>query len=378
MTRIWPTVFALLVVAIAVAVGVWAYPRGDPAPPPPPELLPVARPGGEPMVCGMSLQLHSGDPAHPYERCIDQIAGIGANTLCLVVAAYQENASSTSLFLDHRKMPSDQRLAELIDHAHAAGLDVVLMPIILLENPRPTEWRGKIKPTDWDAWWEDYKDFIVHYARLAQRSDVEVLMIGSELLSTERDETNWRALIGLARYEFDGLLSYSTNWDHYQVPTFWDGLDLIGMTTYFDLTGGDEPTLDRLIEAWKPIRRDILTWQMKVGKPIVFTEVGWPNQTSCAEAPWDYTRNTDHPAPQWQANCFEAFFRTWGDQPSISGALIWEWKHHPDEEVDETDTSFVPCGKPALGVIERYFRLLGQRTDGAPTPAGASAADSGR
>ena len=70
----------------------------------------------------------------------------GANTICLSVAAYQENCAASSLFIEYRKVPSLARIEKLVKLAHDRGMRVILMPIILLENPGEGEWRGKIAP----------------------------------------------------------------------------------------------------------------------------------------------------------------------------------------------------------------------------------------
>ena len=305
---------------------------------------------------GISLQLHNSSPDIPYQKYIDEIARAGANTLCLVVSAWQENCSSTSIFIDLRKTPSDRRVGELIAHARKLGLRVVFMPIVLLENQRTGEWRGMIKPEkdNWDDWWEDYTNYVLHYAGLAQAGGVDVFMVGSELISTETQDKRWRALIAKVRKAFKGRLSYSANWDHYTVVKWWDDLDLIGMTTYYDLTGGKKPTVERLVQAWKPIRDKILKWQAKTGRPILFTEVGWPNQETCAQFPWDYYRSKK-PDPTAQANCFQAFFQTWADQDAVDGFLVWEWRNYPAQKTGPKDTPYVPCGKPAMNVIQKYL-----------------------
>jgi len=319
--------------------------------------------GGEPRTPvrveqfrGISLQLHNSEPEHPYEQYIDEIAATGANTIALVVTAYQENCASTSLFIEARKSPSDARLRKLIDHAHKKKLRVILMPIILLENPREDEWRGKIAPSDWDAWWEDYSNYIMHYTYIAEAAGVEMFIVGSELVSTETFTERWRELIGQVRRHYAGLVSYSANWDHYRPPKWWADVDVIGMTTYYDLTGGQEPTLDVLMEAWKKIKKEVLDWQAGINRPILFTEVGWPNQATCGQYPWDYYCSSDDPDPQAQANCFEAFFQTWLDEEAVAGFIVWEWRNHPSQLIGPKDTSYVPCGKPALEVIRRYYQ----------------------
>ncbi|HOD84096.1 MAG: hypothetical protein BWX88_03030 [Planctomycetes bacterium ADurb.Bin126] len=320
----------------------------------------AAAPAGELAIApgeyrGLSLQLHTADPSHPWEKYVDEIAQTGANTIKLVVAGFQENGTSTSIFIEARKVPSTERLRALIAHCRKRNLRVVLMPIVLLENPRDGEWRGRISPSSWDDWWEDYTNYVLHYARLAADCDVEILMVGSELISTETQTRRWQDLIARVRKAFRGKLSYSANWDHYTPIKFWDRLDLIGMTTYYDLTGGDEPTVERLMKSWGPIKKDVLTWQRTIGKPILFTEVGWPNQKTCAQYPWDYYRSTDSPDPLAQANCFEAFFRTWAGEKAVAGFLIWEWRNAPGQGGPE-DTSYIPCGKLAMKVIDKYLR----------------------
>ena len=338
---------------------------------------PVEIPATRPVIVGefrgMSLQLNNCDPNHDYRKYVTEIAQTGANTICLTLAGYQENCTSTSVFIDIRKVPSDKRLRELIDHAHKQRLRVVLMPIVLLENPREGEWRGKIAPTNWDDWWTRYTQFILHYAHLAAQTKTEVFIVGSELISTERYEKRWRKVIAAVRGEYGGLLSYSSNWDHYEVVKFWDALDIIGMTVYYDLTGGKKPTLKRLLGAWRPIRKKILDWQAKINRPIIFTEVGWPNQVTCAQYPWDYYRAQDKPDPEAQKNCFEAFFRTWIDQKNVAGFLIWEWRNSPNQKTGPKDTSYVPIGKPAMKVIAKYLRAPSPwtKTRPATTPATA-------
>jgi len=315
-----------------------------------------ARPSDAAEFRGIALQLHNGVDKWPYERWIDQIAAAGANTISLVVTGYQENASSASIFIDLRKTPSDRRLKQLIAHARKRNLRVVLMPIVLLENARENEWRGKINPDSWDDWWEDYTNFVVRYAVIASLSKCEVFVVGSELISTETQTKRWRQLIRRVRDVYGYRLCYSANWDHYRPIEWWDDLDIAGMTTYYDLTGGQRPTVERLVAAWKPIKADILAWQKKIDRPIMFTEVGWPNQKTCAQYPWNYY-SSDEPDPVAQANCFEAFFRTWFGEPAVAGFLVWEWQSRPDQQIGPEDIGYVPAGKPALDVIRKYYAM---------------------
>ncbi len=353
-------IILILFVFVVLAV-VWLQhlPGKGPAETAPAALRPM-NPSGAGEFRGICLQLHKGSREIPYETFITEIARTGANTICLVVHGYQENTSSGSIFIDARKTPSNRRLGELIDCAHEKGLRVILIPVVLLAKRRGNEWRGKIKPDNWNEWWEDYNHFILHYAAVAQAGGVEVFSVGSELISTETQTDRWKQLIAAVRKVYTGRLTYSANWDHYEVPRFWGDLDIIGMTSYFTLAKVKNPALKDLLGVWAGIKRDILKWQKTINRPILFTEVGWPNQVTAAEFPWNYYASPDEPDPILQANCFESFFATWINEKPVAGFLIWEWRNGLDQPTSpQKDTSYRPMSKPAMKVIRKYFQAPG-------------------
>ena len=352
-------ILAIFLLAVGVTVVLQCLPNDDgkaqQAGPRPP-----VKPSDAGEFRGFSLQFHSSAASVSYETFVDQIAQTGANTICLVVSAYQEHGGSNSIFVEARRTPPDERIVSLIKRARGHGLRSVFMPIVLLENPREGEWRGKIEPANWDDWWEDYTSYVLHYARLAQRAGVDVFMIGSELVSTEipKYTSRWRKLIRTVRSVYQGRLSYSANWDHYDVIEWWDDLDIIGMTSYYDLAAGKKkPTLESILAAWKPIKQKVLKWQATVNRPLLFTEVGWPNQSTCAEFPWDYYRATDDPDPRLQDDCFKAFFQTWFKEKTVAGYLVWEWRNYDRQVGGPKDTGYFPEGKPAMDTIRKYFAL---------------------
>ncbi|RPI58800.1 MAG: hypothetical protein EHM48_09755 [Planctomycetaceae bacterium] len=332
------------------------------------------------QIRGVCLQVQSGDDTHPFPKYIGEIADTGANTICMSVAAFQQNCGSSSIFIDARKNPSSKRMKELFDEAHKKGMKIVLMPIVLLENPRDGEWRGKIDPTkdknSWDEWWESYTNYILHYAQIAEESKVEIFMVGSELVSTESQTERWVKLIEQVRKVYSGKLSYSSNWDHYKPVKYWDKLDIVGMTTYYDLCGDQKPTMDVLLATWKGIKKEILDWQATVNRPILFTEVGWPNQETAARYPWDYYRAMDKPAPELQKLCFEAFFKAWADEKALAGYLVWEWRNYDQYEIGPKDTGYCPMNKPAMEVISKHFKLPnGKQALTATAPAASMPAE---
>lgn len=309
---------------------------------------------------GVALQLHSAGVSEDYASAIHEIADLGANTILFAVHGYMEHARANAITIDARKTPSPERLAALIDVAHRRELRVMLMPVVLLSHPRGSEWRGAIDPPKWDAWWHEYELFISYYADIAARSNVADFIVGSELVSTEKFTERWQKLIARLRDKLPKTrLGYSANWDHYEPIQFWDRLDFVGMTSYYKLARGDNPSVADIVKRWRPIRKKILKWQRDIGKPLILTEVGWCSQEGAAKAPWNYYQNMKAtPAGmEEQRRLYEAFIRVWDNSPGIAGVIWWEWTTKP---AGTSDFGYAPKGKPAENVLRQWLSSEGR------------------
>jgi hypothetical protein len=66
----------------------------------------------------------------------------------------------------------------------------------------------------WKAWFISYKNFLLHYAELAQELGCEMFCIGCEMLGTEHRKWDWLYLIEEVRKIYKGKIVYNTNHDH--------------------------------------------------------------------------------------------------------------------------------------------------------------------
>ena len=301
---------------------------------------------------GIAIQVQRVDWIDRYKQSIDEIAAIGADTVSLVIDTRMENGTSSRIWLDMRMTPTPDALGSLIDHAKSRGLRVMLMPIVLLDNPRNNEWRGTIKPESWEDWFDSYRGMMTQFAWIAQGHKVDILVIGSELVSTEDKFEEWSKTISAVREVYFGKLTYSSNWDHYVSIPFWDQLDLVCMNSYWKLGKDRKVTVSEIKANWAKIQKDLFDFHKKVGKPIMFSEVGWCSLANAAHEPWDYTRTGEEVDLQLQKRLYQGFFESWYGNPNLGGFMVWEW---PPDQGGPDSKGYIPKGKPAEAVLREWF-----------------------
>jgi len=303
----------------------------------------------------VGMQIQRVDWIDRYKQSMDEIAAVGADTVLLVVDSRQENGISSRIYLDMRMTPTPQQLAELIGHAKSKKLRVVLMPIVLLDAPRGNEWRGTLKPESWDEWFASYREMIKHFAWIAEGNGVDLLVVGSELVSSENNIEQWTRTIREVREIYKGRLTYSSNWDHYTSVPFWDQLDLVGMNSYWKFGTKDknpQPTVEDIEARWREIQKDLLPFVEKTQRPLMFLEVGWCSMANMAYEPWDYTKTEQPIDLDLQRRLFEGFFQSWYNNPHLGGFSIWEWT---PGEGGSNHRGYTPEGKPAEKVLREWF-----------------------
>jgi hypothetical protein len=265
---------------------------------------------------------------------------------------------------------NDDELVGLLRAIRAQGLQAFLLPRI--ESPDffrpPYAWRGDIRfadQGDWDRFHDELERVALHYARLAQQEQVALLGLGLELKHSILHEARWRRLIAAVRGVYGGKLTYSANWwvEWERVP-FWDALDCIGIGAYFEI--GDprarhefvprEESATGLARRWRPILAELAALSQRAGRPVLFTEVGYPGYEDCAERPWEWAGKQkkavaiDH---RRQAVAWDALLQAAAAEPAIAGLFAWSfYAEGPPAEPWE----YALEGRPAEAVLRWHYR----------------------
>lgn len=303
-------------------------------------------------IRGIALGLFASVPDYDYETLLQEIAGQGATDVLLVVEWYQSEVSSADL------SPARADLARCLRQAQRLGLRATVMPIVRLRAGSAAEWRGQLRPQEGaERWFARYRALLLELAQTAQAGGAARLGIGSELSTLEAYEQPWRQLTREVRRVFTGRLFYSLNWDGTDpavpLPAFLDELDELGVAAYFALAApGARPQPAELARAWDGPRRRLRAVRERLrGRPLFFSELGYPSLASAAAAPWN--PETDAAIDQGlQQELLEGFCQTYSGQGELAGFFAWNWFGFGGP----SDRGFTPRGKPAAVSLARCLR----------------------
>lgn len=299
-------------------------------------------------------------------------AAAGADWVAVIPYGFVDPADPRVAFDRERQFWGETAggVAKTIEHARASGLSVLLKPHLWV---RGQGWPGEFEPhTDaqWETFLSDYRDYILRFATVADSMDVEMMSVGTEvdLVALARPDY-WRGLIAEVREIYGGRLTYAANWDKYRFIEFWDALDLVGVDAYFPLADDATPSVETLIEAWRPWSDELRDVARATGKPILFAEYGYRSLDGAAGRQWELPegrRARGLPSnDRAQAMAYEALFRVWWDRPWFAGGFAWKW-YAGTPSADWIATDYSPQGKPAETVMASWYG--GDASAGTPPP----------
>jgi len=313
--------------------------------------VPAFRPQ-EDVHRGMALGLYDQNKDADYCKDVAEIAALSVTHLSVVVVYFQQQVNSTKIFARPGYTPSVKNIERTLDCAKAHRMQVTLFPIVHIVDRAMGDWRGTIKPERWQDWFDAYTQWISDLARIAQQHQVSSLVVGSEYVSSEKMRTSWLQVIASVRQNFKGQLIYSANWDHFDPVSFWDAVDLIGVTAYHRLSVDQmQPQVDTLVQAWEPVKRRLRQFQKRLQKPLIITEIGYPSLDGANIYPWDETRRVPVDV-QEQADCYRAFMRAFAQESFLSGVYFWIWFGAGGVK----DGGFSPKNKPATPLIRAFYQ----------------------
>ncbi|MUT66612.1 1,4-beta-xylanase [Paenibacillus sp. NEAU-GSW1] len=279
---------------------------------------------------------------------MSEMVKLGVNWTAIAFSAYQDHPQATEVKFREDPTVTDEEVLYSIKKAQSMGLKIVLKPVVNCTNG---VWRAHINFFDmevpgepsWGEWFASYREFILHYAKMAEETGCEMFCVGCEMVQTDRREQEWRQLIADVRKVYSGLITY--NCDKYQEDhvKWWDAVDVISSSGYYPAEDWEEQ-LDRIDAAVSPYN-----------KPFFFMEAGCPSREGSAKRPNDWNL-VGAPSEKEQDEYYKAMFGACEKRDWVRGFMLWDWpaKLYGKNEAAAND-DYCMYAKQAEATVTSYY-----------------------
>jgi hypothetical protein len=255
-------------------------------------------------------------------------------------------------------------LAGAVEIARAEGIHLFWKPHLAYWGS--FEWRGDIAFGDdevaWRRFFDDYRSFIVDQARFAEASGVPLLAVATELDATAHREAEWRRIFAAVREVYSGRITWAANWDHLDRVPFWDAVDLIGVQAYFPLSDRSDPDRAALEAGWTRHLETLGKLSRRLGKKVLFTEIGYDRSEAAAREPWKRGWSADPGARELRRRLLEVALDRLPREPWLAGMFWWKWMPGYPEHWDRGDRDFSMRAEEAREALARYWAPRRPRT----------------
>jgi hypothetical protein len=243
------------------------------------------QPRGPGFITGVEFQ----NGYHPswgplWMKAIADVQQSGANWLVLTPSWSFTRLAPPVLELVPGKDVLWAEQANTIIQARDSGLTTALFPIPNFPTEPSLWWEAA--PRDfswWVSWFDHYRDFLLHFADMADRTGVQTLILGGDWLDpalpggTLVDGTTsnvpvdvdarWREIIRQVRTRYQGTILWALPFpqDLQEPISFIDAVDGVYLMWSAPLAKKGNPVK----EARKLLDHEILPFQEKIGKPVL-------------------------------------------------------------------------------------------------------------
>ncbi len=290
---------------------------------------------------------------------LKELSALGVGWISLTPFGFTPNLTSTEVrhIGDYAEGETDERIVREVREARLHGLRVLLKPQLWVSGG---QWRGELSPKDgmgWDAWFTSYSAWILRYADLAEKNNIEILAVGVELKSSAlAHEARWRELITEVRAHYSGSIVYCANWDAVSRIAWWDAVDYIGVQFYGSLSDEPGPTEVEMQARLKEHLDQVERLATRVERPVLFTEVGYRSAKGATIRPHEWPERDKRSSVDLgeQARAYRVFMTAINQRPWVKGLYWWKWFTDPETD-EEGPAGFSPRAKPAEAVLRAAY-----------------------
>ncbi|WBL22846.1 glycoside hydrolase family 113 [Zunongwangia sp. HRR-M8] len=294
------------------------------------------------------------------------LKNVNANTVALMPFAFLQDLKNPELhFNDDRQWWGErvEGLQQNIRVLQENEIKIMLKPQIWIWHGEFTGDLNMSSEENWIKFENRYLEYILLYAELAEKEQIELFCIGTELYNfTEKRPEFWQKMIAEVRKVYSGKITYAENWDKVDQFELWDQLDFIGVDAYFPVSEEENPTKAELIDGWKSHKKMLQKLSSEYKKQVIFTEYGYRNVDFAAKEPWKAStvrRNDEVPKnlnEELQAKALQVIYDEFWTENWFAGGFLWKWHHDHDRAGGKQNDRFTPQNKLAENIVKMNYK----------------------
>ena len=323
--------------------------------PPPRRPLPDAFVRG--VSYAMTNTIEEGYVAPASLASLKKLRALSANSVAILPYGLVRETGSDEVLFVHRsaRTETDEAIVHAVQDARSVGMTAMVQPLLWVGGGESVAAIGMADDKGWTAWFESYRRYVVHHAVVAEAAGAALFCVGTELRKSEGQERSWRGIAAASRLATGAPLVYAAEGAAGAVRvTFWDVLDLIGVDFFDPLTKAEKVKDPALDDAVRSAVRSIADVARRTGKPVLFTEIGYP----WVKAAWSLPRGDDPKLTaggEDSARAIATVFRVLGGETWWKG--VYWWKTSSDgRPANPGDRGYNFLGTPAEKAIADGFR----------------------
>lgn len=287
------------------------------------------------------------------------IKEFGSNYVAVMPYAFMPKLDKPHLLFDTKQQWSGETpkgIESDVKTLQSQGLQVMIKPHIWIGGGDFTGDISMTSQNDWVTFQENYKAYIIAFAKLAERNGVTLFCLGTELQNFVVARPGfWCQLIDELRAIYSGKITYAENWDQYQEFVFWDSLDYIGVDAYFPVSDKKSPTLEEIDSAWKPLKIELKSFSTSFQTKVLFTEYGYRSIDYAGKEPWDASRNENPVNEEAQLNLLKGLHQSFWKEDWFAGGFLWKWFPNYDPSSKRHQNRFTVQGKLSEDYLKSFY-----------------------
>ncbi len=322
-------------------------------------LFAIAQDGISQKINGISMVASRSSIDKEHAKDLKQL---GSNYIAVMPYAFMPENQDPKLIYDTERQWFGETLEGIetdVRTLQSQGLQVMIKPHIWVGSGVFTGDISMVTDKDWKQFENNYRTYIIAFAKLAEQNKVPLFCIGTELYEfvTKRQEF-WCELIEEVRSIYSGKLTYAENWDKYDNLMLWDSLDFIGIDAYFPISEAKTPTLKQVNLSWKELTKELKSFSKFHKTKILFTEYGYRSIDFAGRKPWDSSRN-EHPVNETaQLNLLKGLHQSLKTEDWFAGGFLWKWFPNYDTNSKRHQNRFTVQGKSSQTYLKSFYSRL--------------------